>query len=194
MSTARQLLFDLDSRLLEALASECAPTKVVEEFARAMTEVKKGNMDKLSQQIFGGYGKAWVKRVLELSNHYPDRPYELLKEYCARPKVGPFPSLIQRLLEAAYLGIHPISMLRVTEATFQRLAYQLAEGECAICDALRARCSGEVAQTMPCRYVCLSACETACRELKAHNVRVSMTGTMGKDGLCQFVLSRGKEA
>jgi hypothetical protein len=181
----QEFSFDLDDRIIETLASECDPKKMIAEFAEAL----KGDKDKeaISRDIFKRYGQNWMIRTLELSDQYPDRTYEVLKEAAQKTGALTFPHIPQRAIEIAYTSTKGIYEMPIVENNPQRLVYKMIN--CSTYQNLIEVCGHDVAKTLPCRYACLSACETLKQELGLA-IEIVMEASTPEDGFCQFAMNK----
>jgi hypothetical protein len=183
----RPFSFELSAEMIGLLRQEFAPPAVVDKFAKEIAGKKPGEIDAIAQKVFGQYGEAWMKRTLQLGEEYPDRTYEILKEAVDQTGEMKFPLILQRFIEIAYLGTQQFRLLPIVENWSKRLVYNVKD--CYIFKTEVAQCGQEVADTMPCRYACLTACKTALSGLDL-DAAVKMEATMVKDGYCQFVLNK----
>ncbi|MBW2324086.1 MAG: hypothetical protein JRF41_11330 [Deltaproteobacteria bacterium] len=93
----------------------------------------------------------------------------------------------QRFLEIAYLSTQEISILPIIENNVNRLVYRMVD--CDTYKNLKEKCGEEVANLLPCRHACLTACETLHRDLEI-DALVQMEAQIPKDGYCQFAARR----
>ncbi|MBT3311927.1 MAG: hypothetical protein HN737_03600 [Desulfobacterales bacterium] len=176
--------FELDERIITALAGECDPLETIKEFIQA---VEKGSdREAAARDIFETYGKEWMIKTLELGEKYTDQTYEVLKEAAKKTGAIAFPHIPQRALEIAYTCTKGIRELPIVENNPGRLAYKMVN--CSTHKYLVEQCGRETADMLPCRYACLKACETLKKELGIM-VDIVMEASTPKDGFCQFSLS-----
>ncbi|MFC1919761.1 hypothetical protein ACFLWX_03110 [Chloroflexota bacterium] len=187
MNEQKEISFDLDPRVITALAEEYSDYKVVVEFANAISGRKTAEVEPLARRIFEPFGEKWMKRSLELGDEYPDHTYDVIKAAAEKTKAIAFPHIPQRALEIAYIGSKGIRLLRIIENSPHRLVYRL--NECPTYVALCDRCGQNVANMISCRYACLAACQTLKAELNLE-VNVEMEASTNEDGFCQFVMSK----
>jgi hypothetical protein len=93
----------------------------------------------------------------------------------------------QRFIEIAYLSTMDLSVLPIVENNAKRIIYRLTE--CKMNKTLKEKCGDKVADTLPCRHACLTACKTIHEDLDL-DALVEMTGSMPKDGYCEFTARR----
>ena len=177
--------FDLDERIIETLAKEFDVKKLIAEFAEAIKDDK--DVEAVSKRIFEGYGRNWMKRTLELSDRYPDRTYEVLKEAAEKTGALTFPHLPQRAIEIAYTSTKGIYKMPIVENNPQRLVYKMVD--CSTYQNILDDCGQDVAKTLPCRYACLSACETLKQDLGLE-VEIVMEAATPEDEFCQFAINK----
>lgn len=184
---SQRLAYDIDERILKAIGEEFRPEMVVHQFAEALASKDKNEIEKVGREVFGNYGKGWMKRSLELGEKHTDATYEILKKAIAKTGVMYFPLVPQRFVEIAYLSIMSFLTLRVVQNSGQKLAYRLAQ--CDIYNSLKEKTSAEVANLLPCRHGCLTALETLFHDLNI-GVNIEMEAAMPKEGYCQFAASK----
>lgn len=184
---SQRLSYDLNEAILKAIGDEFSPEKVTLQFAEALARKGKNEIEKVGQEVFGNYGKGWMKRSLELGEKHTDATYETLKKAIAKTGVMYFPMVPQRFVEIAYLSVMSFLTLQVVQNNGQKLAYRL--GKCDIYSSLKEKTSAEVANLLPCRHGCLTALETLFHDLNI-SVKIEMEATMPKEGYCQFAASK----
>ena len=184
---SQRLSYDLDEGMLKAIGEEFSPEKVTRQFAEALASKGKNEIEKAGQEVFGNYGKGWMKRSLELGEKHTDATYESLKKVIAKTGVMYFPLVPQRFVEIAYLSVMSFLTLQVVQNNHQKLAYRLAQ--CDIYNSLKEKTGAEVADLLPCRYGCLAALETLFHDLGI-GVKIEMEAAMPREGYCQFAASK----
>ena len=130
------------------------------------------------------HGTNLGQRTLELGERYQDRIYEVIKEVAAQTMMGPFPHVLQRFLEVAYLSLLPIKQLRIVQTWAPLLTYAVADS-CAVYDSLQARLGEEKMRDMPCKALCLSLAKTLLHAFQVQ-AEVRADALMAKDHRCQF--------
>ena len=184
---SQHLSYNLDEEMLKAIGEEFSPEKITRQFAEALAAKGKSEIDKAGQEVFGNYGREWMKRSLELGEKHTDAAYEMLKKVTKKTGTLSFPLVPQRFVEIAYLGVMSFLALKVVENSGQKLAYRLAQ--CDIYNSLKEKAGTEVANLLPCRHGCLMALETLFQDLDIA-VKVGMEAAMPKEGYCQFAASK----
>ncbi|MBW2324083.1 MAG: hypothetical protein JRF41_11315 [Deltaproteobacteria bacterium] len=157
---AKNYSYELNPDMLKLLREEFDVDKVTSKFTEAIKGKSAGEIEAEGKAIFEEYGRNWIRQSQKLGEEYPDRTYEVLLE--AIDKTGGylrFALAPQRFLEIAYLSTQEISILP------------------------------EVANLLPCRHACLTACETLHRDLGI-DALVQMEAQIPKDGYCQFAARR----
>ena len=143
LTPSQRLSYDLDERMLTIIGEEFSPQKVAHEFAKALASKGKDHIEKVGQEVFGNYGKSWMKRSLELGEKHTDATYETLKKAIAKTGVMYFPLKPQRFVEIAYLGVMSFLTLRVVQNNGEKFAYRLEQ--CDIYNSLREQTNAKVA-------------------------------------------------
>ena len=179
----RRMTFDLDESMVKAIGEEFDVQNIVNKFAKAIKDKSDDALEKTAEEIFGQYGKQWMKRTLELGQKHTDTTYETLKKAIEKTGCMYFPLVPQRFVEIAYLSTQSIFSLPIVQNNGEKLTYKLA-----MCDTFKAvkeLCGEEVANYLPCRHGCLSALRTLFKDLNIA-VTTGMDATMPKDDYCQF--------
>jgi hypothetical protein len=179
--------FELDTDMLKLIAQEFKPATIVSNFARAIEGKKGEEVEAIGKKIFEEYGRDWMKRTIQLSEEYPDRTYEVMKEAADKTGVLVFPHIAQRFLEIAYLSTHGLSTLPIVENNYQNLIYKMVD--CQIWSNMKETCGEAIANLLPCRYACLAACQAVGQEL-GMDLMIEMNATMPKTDYCEFALRR----
>ena len=194
MSPEAKLSYDLNEEMLRILAQEFKPTAVVDQFTATLKGPGAGNAEKVAAQVFGDFGKRWMKRSLELGEQFPDATYETLKQIMEKTGTGRFPMVPQRFVEIAYLGVLSLLSIKVVQNNGQRLAYRIPQ--CDIYQALTQKgtdvggvLSPSKDKQLPCRYACLGALDTLFKELNMP-VKIEMEAQIPQQGFCQFAATR----
>lgn len=185
----RQISFDLDEGMLKAISKEFDIQKVTDRFAEAIASRSGDAIDKAAGEIFGEYGKRWMKRTIELGEKHTDRTYETLKKTIEKTKHMYFPLVPQRFVEIAYLSTHPISTLPILQNNGEKLVYRLPR--CNTFRIVREKCGEGVAKSLPCRHACLIALETLFKDLNI-DVTIEMEASMPKNDFCQFAAAEAR--
>lgn len=178
--------FDLNEEMIALLRQECDPQKVVTKFADAIAGKKETETGGIARELFGEYGREWMKKVLQLGEEYPDRTYEMLKEVIDQTGDYSFPHVPQRFIEIAYLSTQQFLRLPVLENYAGRLLYQVPD--CYTLKLVKENCGSEVAELMPCKYACLSALETLFSDLDLE-VTIDRTDPTAESNYCQYVIT-----
>lgn len=179
--------FELNIDMLKLIAQEFKPATIVSDFARTIKGKKGEEVEVIGKKIFEEYGSDWMKRAIQLSEEYPDRTYEVMKEAADKTGMLVFPHIAQRFLEIAYLSTHELSTLPVVENNYQNLIYKMVD--CQIWSNMKETCGDTIAKLLPCRYACLAACQAVGREL-GMDLIIEMNATMPKTDYCEFALRR----
>ncbi|MBW1710705.1 MAG: hypothetical protein JRJ73_12615 [Deltaproteobacteria bacterium] len=185
---AKNYSYELNPDMLKLLREEFDVDKVTSKFTEAIKGKSAGEIEAEGKAIFEEYGRNWIRQSQKLGEEYPDRTYEVLLE--AIDKTGGylrFALAPQRFLEIAYLSTQEISILPIIENNVNRLVYRMVD--CDTYKNLKEKCGEEVANLLPCRHACLTACETLHRDLGI-DALVQMEAQIPKDGYCQFAARR----
>jgi len=179
--------FDLNEEMIALLRQECDPQKVVAKFADAVAGKKATEIDDIAKEVFGEYGREWMRKVLQIGEEYPDRTYEVLKEVIDQTGDYAFPHVTQRFIEIAYLSTQQFLNLTVLENYPERLLYQVPG--CYVYKLIQEKCGQETANLMPCKNTCLGALDTIRQDLEL-DVLIEMTASTAKDGYCEFSMKK----
>jgi hypothetical protein len=191
MAEQPEVSFELNEEMLDLIADEFDIRRLVDRFCRTVSGKGKDAAEAAAEEIFSLHGSDWMKRTLQLGEEYSDRTFEVLKE--AIDSTGGhlrFPLLPQRFLEIAYLATHGMALLPVYENSPKRLVYRI--DDCAMFETIKATCGGDMAEIMPCRHSCLSACKTLFVNLNYPEADIRMQASTSRDGYCKFVITRGQ--
>ena len=180
----RPYSFELNEEMIALLRQEFEPSGVVNKFTKAIAGKKGTEVDDIAKDVFGEYGKEWMRKVLQLGEEYPDRTHEVLREVIDRTGELFFPLIPQRFIEIAYLSTQQFPKLSVLENYRHKLVYQVPD--CYTLRLLMEKCSSEVADLLPCKYGCLTALEVLFQDL---NLDVTIDMDASEDGYCQFVVT-----
>jgi len=189
MREPAKVSFELNREMLSLIAEEFDSQQLASKYAQAISGKKPEEIETIAKDIFTRYGVDWIRKSLQLGEEYPDRTYEVLKD--VNDSTGGslwFPLLPQRFLEIAYLSTQDMEFLPVIENNPQRLVYKI--DDCKMFQVIKAQCGEEVANRLPCRYACLSACRTLFNDLDYPDVLIEMEASTNKDGYCQFVITK----
>lgn len=178
--------FELNPEMIDLLRREFQIGNVVDRFAEAIKGKKGAEVEATGAEYFGGFGKEWMTRAIQLGEEYPDRTYEVLRGAVDHTGVYNFPFMLQRFIEIAYLSIMEIFTLPILQNSYDRLAYKMVD--CPMFKALVEKCGQGVANQLPCQHACLTACTTVARHFGV-DVATEMQGTTPKDGHCQFSMT-----
>lgn len=180
--------FELNPEMFQLLHDEFDVEKITSRFAEVLNGKGPEEIEAEGKAIFEAYGRDWIKKVHQLGDEYPDRTYEVLKEIIDKSggffKFGLLP---QRFIEIAYLSVMEISTLPIIENNAERLIYRMVD--CLMFNRLKEKCGEEVANLLPCRHACLTACKTIHQDLDIDAI-IQMEASMPKDGHCQFAARR----
>ena len=179
--------FELNEDMISIFRQAFDPQKITDKFTQAIAGKNKSGIDEVAQEIFGEYGKAWMRKAIHLGEEYPDRTYEVLKEVIDETGEYFFPHVPQRFIEIAYLSTQQFLKLSVLENYRHRLLYQVPD--CYTYRLLKEKGGSGVAELMPCKYACLSGLDALCRDLDL-DVTIDMTASTFKDGYCEFSVTR----
>ncbi len=185
----RPYSFEMADEVVSLLEGDYGYEKIASQFAEAVANKSKSEIEAIGKKFWEDYGRDWIKRAHQVGEEYPDRTYEVLLEAADRSGgYGRFPHVPQRVLEFAYLSCMGVETLPVIENNQYRLIYKMPD--CPTYKAIGEKAGAEVAGLFLCSGGCLTAAETLMRDLNMDAV-VEMEGTMPKDGFCQFAIRRG---
>jgi len=179
----KKMTFDLNEEMLKILGIEFNVQQLAKTFGEAIQGKSIKSLDHEAKEIFSQYGQKWMKRSMELGEAYSDTTYEILKKAIKKTGSLYFPMVPQRFVEIAYLSTQSIFSLPIVQNNGEKFSFKLA-----MCDtfkAIKETCGQEIANTLPCRFACLSALETVFGNLNIP-VAIGMDATMPRDDYCQF--------
>jgi len=88
----RRMTFDLDESMVKTIGEEFDVQSIADKFAKAIKDKSHDALEKTAEEIFGQYGKQWMKRTLELGEKHTDTTYETLKKAVEKKeKIVPIP-------------------------------------------------------------------------------------------------------
>ena len=180
--------YELNPEMLKLIGEEFDVDKLTTKFADAVKGKSKEEIETIGKEIFEAYGRDWMKKCHKLGDEYPDRTYEILLETI--DKTGgyyKFALVPQRFIEIAYLSTQDISILPIVENNNNRLIYRMVD--CKTFKNLKEKCGDEVANLLPCKHACMTACETIHQDLEV-DALIQMTASMPKEHYCEFAAKR----
>ncbi|MBT8342588.1 MAG: hypothetical protein HKP58_08180 [Desulfatitalea sp.] len=186
-------IFDLNRDMLDILANEFDPSVLVDDFASKTAGKQPTEIEALSKDVFGKYGNLLMERLLDLGDRkeYMDRAYELLKEYADRPDTGPFPYVIQRFIEVAYLAINPkLYEVGILECNVRNMEFWIDKNDCNIFAAMTEKLSEDVLNLLPCRHACACLQNKLLQAKGVNDAAALQPMNMIDDDLCKFSLFR----
>jgi len=144
--------YSLSPELVALLEKEFPIEPLVTRYKEALESSGGTGEEEVDKELFGTFGRNLADRLCEVESDYRDRNAEIV--YMVAQKTGhPFPSIQQRLLEMAYLGIMNENKIQFQEISFKRLAYEV--DFCVLNRQLTEGISPEVANRIPCRHLCM---------------------------------------
>jgi hypothetical protein len=180
--------YELNKEMMEQLAEEFDAETVASDFAKAVEGKSGDEAEAAAESFFTDFGTRWIRKSHKLGEEYPDRTYEVLLETVdSLDGYLRFALVPQRFLEIAYLATQDFPHLPIIENNQYRLVYRLKQ--CKTYEKLKETCGDEMADTLPCRHACTTACEVLHRDLEV-DAKVEMQAEMPKDGYCQFAAIR----
>ncbi|MCP4753566.1 MAG: hypothetical protein GY866_21975 [Proteobacteria bacterium] len=180
--------YELNPEMLELLGKEFDVDKVTSEFAEAVKGKSAEEAESAGKDFFEKHGEKWIRKTYQLGEEYPDRTYEVLKMAIDKTEGHlKFALLPQRTIEIAYLSTQDISILPIIENNPERLVYRMAE--CETYKNLKEKCGEDIANRLPCRHSCLTACKVLHQDLEI-DAKIEMQASIPKEGYCQFAAQR----
>jgi hypothetical protein len=180
--------YELNKEMMETIAEEFDPAAVAADFAKAVEGKSGDEAEAAAETFFTDHGTRWIRKSQKLGEEYPDRTYEVLLEAVDNlDGYLRFALVPQRFLEIAYLATQDFPHLPIIENNQYRLIYRLKQ--CKTYEELKDKCGKEVADSLPCRHACTTACDVLHRDLEV-DARVEMQAELPKDGYCQFAAIR----
>jgi len=188
-SSPRSYSFDLNEDILEMLHEEYSAESIVSKLAEAIKGKTPSEAEKIGQEIFGEYGRNWMRRTMQLSEEYPDRTIEMVLETIDRQgnQFLIFPHVPQRYVEIAYLGTQEFLKLPVILNNQYEFIYRVPQ--CVIFNTIKDRCGEEVANLMTCKSACLTALDTIRQNMEL-TVAINMSAATAKEGYCEFSMKK----
>ena len=180
--------YELNKEMMEQLAEEFDVESMTTDFAKALEGKSGDEAAAEAERFFTDFGTRWIQKSHKLGEEYPDRTYEVLLETIdSLDGYLRFGLVPQRFLEIAYLATQDFQHLPIIENNQYRLIYRLKQ--CKTYEQLKEKCGDEMAETLPCRHACTTACEVLHRDLEV-DATIEMQAEMPKDGYCQFAAIR----
>lgn len=177
--------YSLSDELMTLLEQEFPIEKLITRYKEALENSGGTGEKEVDKELFGTFGRNLADRLCELEPGYRDRNAEIV--YMVAQKTGHlFPSIQQRLLEMAYLGIMNENKIQFEEISFKRLAYEV--DFCVLNRQLAEEVGPEVAGMIPCRHLCMELCKKICENTDVGNVvGVNMPSKISDEkGRCVF--------
>ena len=159
--------FDADRGLAEELSAKLG--------VQALAEAVKGKDEKAIEN----FGRELMKLTIELADgKYLDRTGEMLEKVARQTGIS-FPHRLERYVELSILGSRPTDRWNIAKATTKELVLQVSS--CSVPKALEeAGVKG-----VSCKGLCFASFEAAA-EKTGDRIKIEMTKTMPKDGMCEF--------
>jgi len=181
--------FDLNEDIIKIIREEFNAEGIATKLAEAIKGKAKGEIEKIGKEIFEDYGQNWMKRTMQLSEEYPDRTFELIKETVDRQgnQFLLWPHVPQRLVEIAYLSNQQFLKMPIILNNLYELAYKVPQ--CLVFNTIKEKCGDEVANLMTCKNACLKALETIRQDLEL-DVIIDMPAATAKEGYCEFSIRK----
>jgi len=181
--------FDVNEDMIKLIREEFGAEGIVSKFAEAVKGKEPRDVKRIGKEIFEDYGEKWMKRTMQLSDEYPDRTIEVVKETVDRSgnQFLFFPHVPQRIIEIAYLSTQQLLKMPITLNNAYELAYRLPQ--CQLFNTIKEQCGGKIADLMTCQHACLKALETLRKDLELGAV-ITMVASTAKDGYCEFSLRK----
>ncbi len=186
-------VFDLNRDMLEIIYSELNISDPVAEFKQKVEKAGNGEWDGIAEDVFGRFGVNWIKRTLEIGDDekYMDRGYEVLRNHCKRPEIGPFPFIVQRFMEVSYLSLNPlISEVGLLESSKANITFWIDDKECNMFNELKKDGDPDIVAMMPCKHMCLSALNHLLEATQVTDAEVKMDSYAITDKFCRFSIIR----
>ncbi|MFZ5595486.1 MAG: hypothetical protein ACOY31_00525 [Bacillota bacterium] len=186
---AENKIYDLIPEMIQILAAEFEPGKVVDRFAAEIEGADAGKREDVASRVFGEYGARWAVRTLELGEKYTERTYEIIKEAAKKTGRLAFPHIPQRFIEIGYLATQPVEILKIVQNNHYALIFGI--DRCATHEALVEKCGEAVAGEMPCRHACSAFCGKIFKSLNM-DVDYEVESMMVPGGECRFRVTNKK--
>ena len=149
---SKKYSYSLSPELMALMEKEFPIEQLVTRYKEALEHPGGTGKEEVDKEVFGTFGRNLADRLCEVESDYRDRNAEMV--YMVAQKTGHhFPSIQQRLLEMAYLGIMNENKIQFQEISFKRLAYQV--DFCVLNRQLAEGIGPEVASMIPCRHLCM---------------------------------------
>jgi len=182
---SKEYSYSLSGELMTLLEQEFPIDRLVAAYKEALGHPAGSVEGEIDKKIFGSFGRNLADRLCQVESGYRDRNAEVL--YMVARKTGhSFPSIQQRLLEMAYLGVMNENNMRFQEISFKRLAYEISF--CMLNQQLAEKIGPEVADRIPCRHLCIELNERICKNTGVGDVvGVDMPSKISdEEGRCIF--------
>jgi hypothetical protein len=172
--------FRVSAELLDHIVADFGSEKLLEQIGADM------DVAAISASC-AEHGRILGQRTMELGEQYQDRIYQVIREVASQTGMGPFPHVVQRFLEVAYLSLLPIKQLRIVQTWAPLLTYAVVDS-CAVFDSLKSKLGEEKTREMPCKALCLSLVKSLLDAFEL-DTQVRTDALMTKDGRCQFTVA-----
>lgn len=185
----RPYSFDLNQDMIDTLRSEYDADIVAGKLAAAVKGKAKGEIKKAATALFEDLGRALMQRTIQLSEEYPDRTIEIVKETVDRNGVQYliFPHLAQRYVEVAALATQKFLKVPITLNNMNALQYRIPQ--CALYAEITEKLGADVAKLMTCKSYCCTTLDVVRGDIEIDTVNEMLAST-DKEGYCEFSMRR----
>lgn len=161
------LSFELNEDMISGLNKEYSFAKLIDR----LKDIKENKIE-----VLLNYGKELAGRVVQYSDEYPDRTYEILLDAVKQTGTGYFPLLPQRCLEIAYLSVNDMYELPIVESSKKKLIYKVENCRISLCSDL----------SLYCENACIGLAKAIIEHFKVQ-ANISNTKALS-DGYCEFII------
>lgn len=181
--------FDVNEDMVNLIREEFNAEVVAGKLAEAIKGKAKGEVEKAASALFEELGESWMRKTMQLSEEYPDRTIEMVKESVDRQgtQFMLWPHVPQRFVEIAYLSTQEFLKVPITLNNLEVLEYRISQ--CALFNKIKEKSGDAVANLMTCKDYCLKALETLRRDLELDAI-IDMAKSTAKDGYCEFSIKK----
>ena len=136
---AKPYSFELNEDWLSILAKEFNIEKAAADYAQAIANRNKSEIEALGKDFFEKYGANLMKRSLQLGEEYMDHTYEVLRAACDKTEgYLTWPLVPQRFIEAAVLSTQGMLIVPIIMNNHDCLQFRVED--CRMYAALKEKC------------------------------------------------------
>jgi hypothetical protein len=183
----RAYSFDLNQDIVDMIKAEYAADIVAGKLTDAIKDA--ADAEKAAASFFDDLGVALMRKVIQLSDEYPDRTIEVVMESVDRQgnQFLIFPHLPQRYVEVGVLGTQPFLKVAIVLNNENTLAYRVPQ--CALFAEIKEQIGEDFANKMTCSNYCMATLETIRKDVNLDVINEQSAST-ATDGYCEFYMKK----